>query len=194
MTTYTAHGLPKPEPTDLISQGYDAIGDLAEAVDALLPSYPPIGSIVMWATATPPTGWLICNGSTFTAATYPALNTLLGGNTLPDLRDRVPVGASTTKAVKTTGGAASVTLTATELPNHAHTVPNHTHPMSTIDGGSSAGTSLARVAQGGGTASTITPGGNTGGSGAFATTAAGSGSAFSVQNPYLALNFIIRAA
>lgn len=37
VTTYTAAlGLPKPEGTDLISQGYDAIADLAEAIEARL--------------------------------------------------------------------------------------------------------------------------------------------------------------
>lgn len=32
--------------------------------------------------------YLICDGTTFSAVTYPRLNTILGGNTLPDLRGR----------------------------------------------------------------------------------------------------------
>ncbi len=40
MTTYTAGlALPKPEGTDLISQGYDAIDDLADAIEARLRPY-----------------------------------------------------------------------------------------------------------------------------------------------------------
>lgn len=55
----------------------------------------PAGSIVMWYAATPPAGWLICDGATFAAATYPALAAVLGGTTLPDMRGRFPVGVAT---------------------------------------------------------------------------------------------------
>lgn len=46
----------------------------------------PVGGIMPYAGAVAPANWLICDGSTFDAVTYPELNTLLGGNVLPDLR------------------------------------------------------------------------------------------------------------
>jgi microcystin-dependent protein len=53
----------------------------------------PIGGIIEWPTATPPSGWLLLDGSVFSAATYPALAAILGTTTLPDHRRRVSVGA-----------------------------------------------------------------------------------------------------
>lgn len=64
----------------------------------------PVGSVIAWVVATPPTDWLICDGSAFSGVTYPDLATLLGGTTLPDLRDRFLVGAQT-YALGSTGGA-----------------------------------------------------------------------------------------
>lgn len=72
----------------------------------------PVGTIVDFIGATPPTGWLACNGATFSAATYPELAAVLGGTTLPDARGRFRVGASTTYPLKSTGGAAA----------HSHTL------------------------------------------------------------------------
>jgi microcystin-dependent protein len=47
----------------------------------------PVGSVIAWAgDTTPPEDWLECDGSTFSAAQYPLLKKVLGGNTLPDLR------------------------------------------------------------------------------------------------------------
>ncbi len=98
----------------------------------------PTGAIIQYAVATPPTGWLACNGGTFSSTTYPALATLLGdtygvhsGTTyyLPDLRGRVPVGSG---AVTDTGGLTQTfslgeksgelkhTIASTELPQHSH--------------------------------------------------------------------------
>lgn len=95
------------------------------------------GMMAMWPSATPPGGWLNCDGSTPLIATYPALAAFLGttfggnGSTtfgLPDLRGRVPVGLGT----GTGGGATAWTLgetvgeethllALTEVPAHNHT-------------------------------------------------------------------------
>jgi microcystin-dependent protein len=68
----------------------------------------PTGVITLWSGSivSIPSGWLLCNGSSGT----------------PDLRDRFVVGAGTTYAVGATGGSASVTLDATMIPAHTHTV------------------------------------------------------------------------
>lgn len=107
-----------------------------------LRSGPPVGSISMWYTSTAPTDWLICDGTTFSATDYPDLNTLLGGNTLPDLKGRMPVGVgqqSNTKwdsaaetytadgtnfALTDSGGTEDHRLIAGELPKHKHSVVN----------------------------------------------------------------------
>ena len=82
------------------------------------------GMIMMYNGSTAPSGWAICNGQ----------------NGTPDLRDRFIVGTGSSYNLGNTGGANSVTLTATQMPNHAHafsgsashshTINNHTHSFS----------------------------------------------------------------
>ena len=102
-----------------------------------------------------PAGFLLCYGQTVTSAdtTYPGLwawapaaaksGTSL---TLPDLRGRMTIGLdnmggsdagriSTANTIGATGGAASVTLTTTELPSHTHSTPSHSHSVSIGYGG-----------------------------------------------------------
>ena len=74
---------------------------------------------------TPPTNWLICNGGTFSAVTYPKLNTYLGGTTLPNYLGRFILAADgVTYLIGTTGGFADATLV-----SHTHVVndPGHVH-------------------------------------------------------------------
>lgn len=74
---------------------------------------------------TPPTNWLICNGGTFSAVTYPKLNTYLGGTTLPNYLGKFLLSADgVTYLVGTTGGFADATLV-----SHTHVVndPGHVH-------------------------------------------------------------------
>ncbi len=85
------------------------------------------GSMLMWPTATPPTGFLLCNGQTASRAAYAALfaivGTLFGAGdgsttfTLPDYRDRMPVGAGTTYSANSLGGSKD-----SSLPSHNHTM------------------------------------------------------------------------
>lgn len=116
----------------------------------------PTGSITQFAIATAPSGWLNCDGGTFSSATYPDLATLLGdtygvhsGTTyhLPDFRGRVAVGvgtgvgdgssgstnsepagtALTARAIGAWGGAQTHALTALQMPRHTHTDSGHSH-------------------------------------------------------------------
>lgn len=52
----------------------------------------PYGIPLPWPTSTPPTGYLICNGASFSAATYPNLAAVYTGGSLPDLRGQTIKG------------------------------------------------------------------------------------------------------
>ena len=71
----------------------------------------PVGTIIMWSQATIPNGWSLCNGQT------------VNGIKTPDLRGRFIVGAGSGSGynVGDIGGAASVALTADQMPKHRHT-------------------------------------------------------------------------
>jgi microcystin-dependent protein len=107
-------------------------------VDSALAGSTPIGTVVMFASATAPAGWLLCNGAAIPSQ-YTALKAIVGNNT-PDLRNKFIVGAGGTYGVRTTAGAAnsSITLTTTQLPSHNHTINptthTHNHPNSYANG------------------------------------------------------------
>lgn len=77
--------------TALSSIGRDIIGK-ATVADVLTylglgeGSALPVGVPVPWPSATPPTGWLKCNGAAFSAEEYPELAKAYPTNKLPDLR------------------------------------------------------------------------------------------------------------
>lgn len=97
----------------------------------------PTGTIFMFGMSPPPSGWLPCNGGTYTVAAQPNLYAAIGNNfggtpgvdfKVPDLSDRFPVGASGSKPINgTPGGAATATLSAANLPPHTHSIA-HNHP------------------------------------------------------------------
>jgi len=153
----------------------DASGSLTIAASAL-PAAIPTGAISMWATSSAPDGWLLCDGSTFDASTYADLNTLLGGNTLPNLQGRVPVGVSSSDGdfdLLDTGGSKTHTLTEAEL-------PSHTHDISLYRNGNESTNTSWFGGQATGSATVTTDGGS------------GSGNAHNIMQPYIALNFIIK--
>jgi Phage Tail Collar Domain len=87
----------------------------------------PVGTVTLYLGATIPDGWLALNGQTYSSTEYPALAAAMDGVlTLPNMADRVPVGISGTKSIRTLGGASSITLTEAQLPSHDHTMA-HTH-------------------------------------------------------------------
>ena len=113
----------------------------------------PIGTILDFAAATPPTGYLVCDGSAVSRTDYAALFAVIGttwgagdGSTtfnLPDFRGRTAIGAGTGTASDATAhalgdmdGSETHKLTEDETPVHAHThsmtqpaftLPNHVH-------------------------------------------------------------------
>jgi microcystin-dependent protein len=115
----------------------------------------------LYAGASAPAGWLICDGAQILIAAYPALaaaiGTMYGGNgtthvALPDLRGRLPMGAGAAHALGTTGGAEAVTLTTAQVPLAAHT---HT---ASFTPGADASVNIAIPAVSGTNGTTNTPG------------------------------------
>jgi microcystin-dependent protein len=84
------------------------------------------GTVAGFLTAAVPQGWLLLNGQTITAAEWPALASYLTANslslTLPDYRDRFPVGAGGTYDSTSTGGSPDAVAVA-----HTHPMADHNH-------------------------------------------------------------------
>jgi microcystin-dependent protein len=110
----------------------------------------PAGTLLDFAGATAPGGWLLCDGSALSRTTYSVLYGVIGttygagdGSTtfnLPDTRGRISVGAGqgtglTNRVLAATGGEEAHTLSVAELASHTHgvahthTMGNHTHTM-----------------------------------------------------------------
>lgn len=179
------------------------------------------GDIIESAATTRAGGFLLCNGTFINQTAYSALFAAIGHTfnggvdpgdgtfRLPDRRDRQGVGASGTKPVGSTGGAASAVLTGANLPAHTHSDgtlaaaaagSGHVHLMDWSDTAASSSQSFRRGSS--------TPGGTTGalfnptaagGSGEHShdvTGATGNGpgtsSPVATQDPYVALNYFIK--
>ena len=121
------------------------IPDTPEAASAIIPGTP--GTVASFAgSGSPPVGWLVCNGAAVSRTTYADLFAAIGtvwgvgdGSTtfnLPDLRDRVFIGAGSTYSVGATGGATTHTHAHSTTHTHAG-VASHTHTSSGTDSGGS---------------------------------------------------------
>jgi len=71
---------------DIKSDGASAVATALANLGLGEGSALPVGVPVPWPLATPPAGWLKCNGAAFTAAQYPKLALAYPALTLPDLR------------------------------------------------------------------------------------------------------------
>jgi len=146
----------------------------------------PIATVVAFAGASAPTGWLICDGSLVSTTTYADLFAVIGytyGGTgatfqLPDMRGRTTIGVGTgagltARSLADTGGTETHQLTEAEMPSHTHTVD--------VGGGSGGGAPATRTNNDlAGSVGTVNTG-STGGDGAHEN-----------MQPYIALNFIIK--
>lgn len=164
------------------------------------------GIIQMFAGATPPTGWLVCDGSAISRTTYATLFAAIGttwgagdGSTtfnIPDLRGRAPIGAGTGSGLtaRTLGGKLGEethVLTAGETGLRAHT---HAFTQPTVKVKYSkavASGSATNHIDGSSSSSTAAPMEVTGGAVGAVTGGEKSGSAHNNMQPSAVVNFII---
>jgi microcystin-dependent protein len=161
------------------------------------------GIVVPWGSASIPSGFLLCDGQSVSTSTFAALFAVIaytyGGSganfNVPDLRDRTVAGVSNTKSLAQAIGANTVTptgniagstgattLTTSQIASHSH------------GGGGLTGTMSSRYLptemNAGAPGSTSSAGG--GQSHDHTLSATFSGSANSVLQPTLVLNYIIK--
>ena len=95
-----------------------------------------VGAVIPFTGQTLPEHFLACDGTVYNIAEYPELFAVIGNTyggdgvstfAVPNMSGRCSVGPATGHALGTTGGAETVALAATELPEHFHEVPEHTH-------------------------------------------------------------------
>jgi microcystin-dependent protein len=160
---------------------------------------PTVGVIEMYAGATAPANYLLCNGQSVSTTTFAALFAVIGftfggsGSSfnVPNLQNSFPIGAGTTAALAATGGAESAVLTIAQLPSHTHgaTISDPGHSHTYVEANSANVQAVATGVSGGsGSANTST---STTGIG-VTIGATGSGSPVSTLPPYVGVNFIIR--
>lgn len=147
----------------------------------------PIGSLIMWPTASAPTDYLLCDGTAVSRTTYATLFGIIGTTfgagdssttfNLPNLAGKVPVGYDTTDtsfdAIGETGGEKTHVLTVAEVPSPTITIPGYTPNA----GGASNNAQMGAGASDGNITS--------------ATTNFGGGAHNNLQ-PYITLNYCIR--
>lgn len=143
----------------------------AQFVNAVSPN--PVGSLQAYAGASAPTGWLLCDGTSYSTSVYPELYSVLGYTyggsganfNVPDLRGRVPMGAGTGTGLNASGtGAPSGTAqtartrgqwggeethlltgaeSGTSAHNHGITDPGHSHTFGVYGGSFPGGAAAA---------------------------------------------------
>jgi microcystin-dependent protein len=97
----------------------------------------PVGSGAIWFAATPPTNWLICDGSSLDTTTYATLFAVIGYTwggsganfNLPPLAQKFPLGAGP-NPLGTIAGSFAVALATANLPAHAHPIVDVVHAHS----------------------------------------------------------------
>jgi len=152
----------------------------------------PIGAMVPFGSLTPPSEFLLCDGTSYPTATYPELFAVLGYSygggganfLVPNLKGRVLVGRDAAQGefdvLGDAGGSKTHTLSATEMPSHRHggTFWPNANP------GAVGGNTLSLSGD---------SGGGTGSGLANAVDLTGGGVAHNNLQPYQVANYIIKA-
>jgi microcystin-dependent protein len=98
-----------------------------------------VGEIRMFAGNFAPVGWMFCEGQILLISEFETLFNLIGTTyggdgqqtfALPDLRGRLPIHQGPTLPFASSGGAETVTLTASTIPAHTHPFLASSNPAS----------------------------------------------------------------
>lgn len=214
-----------PTPANITERGTDGIVYTVPTPASQPGDVFPAGAVLLWPGSSAPTGWALVKGQALSRTTYPntfANCTMCGTGdgsttfTLPDMSDQVPVGASGTRALGSTGGEATHLLSAGEMPVHGHGFSvsvsgstdvqgNHNHYTNTwqtsnelLNEGAQAGSTqfqnrlIVNTTNGILTSTGGAHSHNVSASGSGTTNNAGSGAAHNNMQPYVAWNYIIR--
>ena len=165
----------------------------------------PTGAVLSFAGTVAPSGYLLCDGTSYGTADYPGLFGVIGYTysgtasgtafNVPDLSTRMPIGTGNGRTEGDSGGTENVTLSTSQLPSHSHPItdPGHGHTMTinyTTSNSPGGATSLQGAGQSpnssfpGQVVDSNTTGisvGNTGGN-----------SPHTNMQPYLVMNYIIK--
>lgn len=166
-----------------------------------------LGNITIFAGNFAPRDWMFCNGSLLAISEFDALFSLIGtiyggdGQTtfaLPNLQSRVAIHAGTlsgnTYIQGEMAGTETITLTQNQMPSHSHPFVSASGNPPASSGGGNQGSPAGNVAalapqnlynpsaDGFGLAPAV---------GTGVTGLAGGNQPFSIQSPYLAMNYII---
>ena len=160
----------------------------------------PTASIMPYAGTTAPSGWLLCDGASYSTTAYPTLFSVIqysfGGSPMvvfnvPDLRGKTIIGAGagpglTSRALYGTGGEENHILTLNEIPSHTHSIndPGHVH--------GAVGQGEGFIASNGGNGNRANPASTASSVTAITINASGGGFAHNNMQPYLTLNYIIK--
>lgn len=124
------------DPSRAIAKGsrlYVTLTSVPRAVPADPLGAVPVSACMIWLGTTAPLGWAILrSGASFDSAAHPRLFALLGTTSLPYPDDRYLIGASASRAVKSTGG--SEFIGAAQLPPHSHTYGSSEYSDLAADG------------------------------------------------------------
>jgi microcystin-dependent protein len=189
IVNWTAHGLPENAPVKFATTGALPTGLIAGTTYYVRPTISANGFSVA---ATPGGAAINFTGSqsgTHTAIHAPYGYTAGAGTfTLPDLRQKFPLGAKTDTSgysLGSTGGALTQTLVEANLPAHTHAIGSHQHAIHHADAsGASEGAARTLNASDTTTWNTDAAGGTSG--------STGSGTAVSIMPPFQTVNYIIK--
>lgn len=165
---------------------------------------PAVGEPRIWFDDEIPEHWLVLNGQAVSRTDYPELfaayGTLHGAGdglttfNLPDLRGRFPVGRNAARALASTGGSKTATLTVSTMAPHVHEGGDHDHDLDiesknvnvTVGGDDIHAPHPVGIGSGDVLTSALT-GASTDPAGNAIVTP------FSIMNPFIAAHYIVRA-
>jgi microcystin-dependent protein len=172
-------GITPQETADAFAAVFDTIAECTGGSGLVT------GEIIAYATSTPPTGTLACDGTTYLRVDYPDLYSVLASSFIsdadhfivPDLRGRSIIGIGTgtgltARSMNASGGEENHALSEAELASHSHTIP-----VSAFGSGGS----LSQILYASGVGAPSSKG----------TNADGSGSAHNTMHPFRALGYAI---